>query len=82
MALDQEQAVYLRNLKDWGDRAGQFVLIRKEDVCGFYTSYDDALKAGYEKFGLEVFFVKQISIVEQVDFVSRFVEPCPSSPAP
>ena len=79
MALDRELAVYRRNLKEWSSRSGQFVLIRGEDICGFYTSYDDALQAGYEKFGLESFFVKQINIVEQADCITRFIEPCHSS---
>ena len=79
MALDKELAVYRRNLKDWSSRSGEFVLIRGEEVGGFYTSYDDALQAGYEKFGLESFFVKQINVVEQADFVTRFIEPCHSS---
>ena len=35
--------MYRRNLKDWSDRAGQYVLIKKEEISGFYSSYDDAL---------------------------------------
>ena len=81
MALDQELTVYQRNLADWSAHAGQYVLIRGEEVCGFYSSYEDALKAGYEKFGLEPFFIKQISVVEQVHHITRFIEPCPTSHA-
>ena len=77
--LAQEMAIYRRNRKDWADRSGEYVLIKGDDVSGFYSSYDDALKAGYEKFGLAPFFVKQVSVVEQAHHVTRMLEPCHTS---
>ena len=62
-ALDLELAVYRRSLKEWENREGEYVLIKGEEICGFFSSYDDALKIGYEKFGLEPFLVKQISVI-------------------
>ncbi len=79
--LAQEAAVYRRNLKDWAEHESEYVLIKGEEVCGFHSSYEDALKAGYERFGLEPFFVKQVSAVEQAHHITRFVEPCRTSQA-
>jgi len=54
-----------------GEHAGQFVLIHGTDDFEFFTSYDDAIKAGYQKYGLAPFLVKQIQAVEQVHFIYR-----------
>jgi len=40
---------------------GQFVLIKGQKVVEFYESYGDALAAGYDHFGLQPFFVKQVT---------------------
>jgi hypothetical protein len=50
---------------------GRFVLIQDSEVAGIWDNYEDALKAGYEKYGLRPFLVKQIRAVERVQFVSR-----------
>jgi hypothetical protein len=44
-------------------------------VVDVFSSYEDAVKAGYAQFGLRPFLVKQIHSVE-AQFVSRFVAPC------
>jgi hypothetical protein len=51
------------------------VLIHGTNVVEFFSSYEDAIKIGYDKFKLEPFLVKQIQTVEAVQFVSRFVDP-------
>ncbi len=80
MALEQELATYQKHLPDWSEHEGKYVLIKSDEVCGFFSSYDDAVNDGYEKFKLESFLVKQINSLEQVHFISRFVEPCLTSP--
>ena len=35
---------------------------------------DDAIEAGYDKFKLEPFLVKQVQTIEQVQFISRLIE--------
>ncbi|MBV8201257.1 MAG: hypothetical protein JOZ15_11595 [Acidobacteria bacterium] len=52
------------------------MLIRGDEIVDFYSSYDDAIKVGYSRFGLEPFLVKQFQAVEQIQFISRFVDPC------
>ncbi|HEY4593891.1 MAG TPA: hypothetical protein VIJ61_15850, partial [Thermoanaerobaculia bacterium] len=58
-----------------GENEGRFVLIKGKEVVDIFTSYEDALKVGYEKFGLAPFLVKKIQAVEQAQLISRFVDP-------
>ena len=79
MALEKELETYLKHVSEWSEHEGKFVLIHGESVAGFYSTYEDALKEGYEKFGLDPFLVKQINALERVHFISRLVEPCLTS---
>lgn len=77
MALEKELETYAKKLPELkAEHEGKFVLIHGEDVVDTFSSYDDAIKAGYQKFDLDPFLVKQIRALEQVQFVSRFVDPC------
>ena len=75
MALEKELSTYKAKLRDLKEHEGKFVLIHGEDVVDLFTSYDDAIKEGYQKFGLEPFLVKQIQSVEHVQFISRLAAP-------
>ena len=81
MALETEISTYREHLKTWSNHQGQFVLIKGDQVVGFFSSYDDALRRGYEKFKLEAFLVKAVSVLEQRHLVTRFFDPSVSSPA-
>jgi len=76
MALETELTTYKARLHDWKEHEGKFVLIHGSDVVEFFSTYEDAIKVGYDKFKLEPFLVKQIQTIETVQFVSRFVDPC------
>jgi hypothetical protein len=76
MALEKELATYKAKLPELKEHEGKFVLIHGDDVVDTFSSYDDAIKEGYAKFGLEPFLVKQIQTLEQVQFISRSVDPC------
>jgi hypothetical protein len=77
MALEKELETYNRNLAELkAEHEGKFVLIHGDDVVDTYSSYDDAIKAGYQKFLLDPFLVKRVRALEQAQFVSRFVDPC------
>jgi hypothetical protein len=78
MALERELQTYKTKLPELVADEGKFALIHGENVIDVYGTYEDAIKAGYEKFKLEPFLVKQIQSVEQVQFISRFV-PCHTS---
>ncbi len=76
MALEKELAIYQERLPELKADEGKFVLIHGEEVVDIFTSYEDAIKAGYSQFGLKPFFVKQIHALEQAQFISRFTDPC------
>ena len=76
MALERELATYKRKLlPELKEHEGKFVLIHGESVIGTFTSYEDAIKDGYEKFKLNPFLVKRIQVFEQAQFVSRLLDP-------
>jgi hypothetical protein len=82
MALEKELETYHLKLPELKAEEGKFVLISGTEVVGTFTSYEDAIKAGYAKFGPHTpFLVKQIQAVEQAHFISRFVELCHTSPS-
>ncbi len=64
MALEKELETYKSKLPEFKDSEGKFVLIRGDQVIDIYTSYEDAIKEGYQKFKLEPFLVKQIQAIE------------------
>ena len=76
MALEKEIETYQQKLPEWKEHEGKFVLIRGDTVVDFFTSYDDAIGQGYKQFGLNPFLVKQISTIGQVQYITRFVDPC------
>jgi len=76
MALEREIETYKKKLAELKESEGKFVLIRGEEIIDTFTSYEDALKEGYKRFGLEPFLVKQIQTIEQVQFISRTVNIC------
>jgi hypothetical protein len=58
------------------ESAGRFVVIRERDIAGVWDTYEDALQAGYERFKLTPFLVKQITPIEPVLNFSRNVTLC------
>jgi len=77
MALEQELETYRKKLAELQANEGKFVLIRGDQVIDTYSTYEDAIKEGYTKFGVNSpFLVKQIQAIQQVQFISRFVDPC------
>jgi NDP-sugar pyrophosphorylase family protein len=75
--LKKELETYAKNLPSLLSHEGKFVVISGDVVNGIYDSYNDALKVGYEKFGLKTFLVKKISSTEQISFFTRdYFKPC------
>ena len=79
MALEQETAAFSRALPELlaDQNAGRFALVHAEHVDSVWDSVDEALEAGYERFGLDPFMVKEIVEREQPIYCSRNVR-CPS----
>lgn len=66
--LERERQVYESHLEEWRrSQLGKFVLIKGEDVLGFFDSLEAAFNEGIARFRLEPFFVKQITRGEVVN---------------
>lgn len=75
MALEQELATYRARLHEFREHEGKYVLISRDEVVEFFSTYEDAIKVGYARFGLNPFLVKKVQTLEQVHSVTRFVAP-------
>ena len=64
-----EKKAYENALPDLLKEESKFALVKGENVVGVYESYEDALKFGYEKFGLESFFIKRIQQIEKPIYI-------------
>jgi hypothetical protein len=71
-ALKQELETYeLHRSSLLSESEGKFVLIHGDEVAGVWPTYREALKTGYERYGLQPFLVKQIELVESVQVFTR-----------
>lgn len=73
LVFDAELKTYRKHRQELLDSRGEFVLIRGEDVAGAFDTYEDALEAGYAKYGLEPFLVKKILPAEPIQYFTRDV---------
>ncbi len=80
MALEKELETYANKLPEMlaAEGEGKFALIKGDQLLDVFGTYEDAIKEGYAKFGLDPFLVKQIHTIEQVQFISRLL-PCHTS---
>lgn len=70
--LEHESRVFDQHIEEWRrGRLGKFVLIKGDDVVGFFDSLDKAFTVGTGRFGLEPFLVRQI-VPKDVVNVSLF----------
>ena len=59
--LEKEAVFFNSKLEEWRQtHLGQFVVIKEDQVLGFYDSLEQAFSEGSKKFGLADFFVMQI----------------------
>ncbi len=77
MALEKELATYQKKRSELLANEGKFVLIHADQLAGIWDTYEDALRVGYDKYGLKPFMVKRIEAVDTVNYSTRHV-PCPS----
>jgi hypothetical protein len=80
VALEKELDTFRRELpRLLGDPLyrGMFVLIQGNTVANVYPTFDAALSAGYDKFGLEPFLVKEVTEYEEPKYFSRNLR-CPT----
>ena len=75
MALEKELELYKKELSNLLAHEGKFVLIFKHEIIDLFSSYEDAVKEGYKKAGLEPFLVKKIQSSEEFHFFTRHIIP-------
>jgi len=64
--LDKEWEFYSAHVQEWvKDHPDTFVLIKDENLHGFFTTLDEVLSAGTVRFGLSSFLVRRVGEVEQ-----------------
>jgi hypothetical protein len=70
--LSFELKVFQQHRDEWlRSHPGEYVAIQDDAIAGFFSSYQDAFKAGLQKFGVRrSFLVKQIWTTEPVYLVS------------
>lgn len=71
--LAKELATFERLKTELLKDAGKFAVVHGDELAGVFDTYADALKAGYEKFGLSPFLVKQILQHERILFFTKEV---------
>ena len=76
LMLKDEQRAYEALLPQMlEDHGGKFVIIQGSEAHKVLGTYEEALNWGYDHFGLEPFFVKQINADEHVAHFSRDLGP-------
>ena len=73
--LTEEMNAYEAHLAEWAAQEGKFVVIRRAQVLGFFGSYDAALRAGYDAFGIVPFLVKPVRRHKEIHLVTRMIAP-------
>lgn len=76
--LSAEVQAFEKMLPELMKHAGKFALIHGNTLAGVYTAYEDALKIGYEKYGVTPFLVRKIAQTQHIAFISRMIVPCPA----
>ena len=80
VALEKEMETFRRELPallaDPANR-GQFALVHGDAVAGLYPTFEAALSAGYDRFGLSPFLVKEVTDHEEPRYFSRNLR-CPT----
>lgn len=74
--LADEARTFNDNVEAWAaEHDGEFVLLRGTALIGFFPAYEEALEAGYERFGLAPFFVRQVRYPQRPHLITRLIAP-------
>jgi hypothetical protein len=71
--IAQEIATYRARLPELLAHEGEFVLIKGDQVIGFYSDQSEAIREGRSRFGLVPMVVKRITAIEPVAFIPNAV---------
>jgi hypothetical protein len=79
VALERELATFRKELPNLlaaeGNR-GKYALVYGDKVEGVWDTVDEALAAGYTRFGVQPFLVQEITENEAPQYFSRNVKQC------
>jgi hypothetical protein len=81
MNTDKPLQAELETFEQMKDRLledeGKFAVIHGSELIGVFSSYEDALKMGYQECKLDPFLVKKISAIEPINLFTReLLVPC------
>lgn len=64
--LEAERLLYDGRAADWArEHPGKFVVIKKDEIVGFFDTLDEALAAGGSKFGLQSFLARRVGEAQE-----------------
>ena len=67
--LQKEYKVFCSHLNEFLPKhLNEFVLIKGNQIVDFFTSYEEALREGLNRFGNVPFFIKAVKKEEEVHF--------------
>ena len=64
MALQEESKFFQEHVDEWfknEDRANKWALIKGRELIGVFDTLNEAVKAGFKRFGLEPWFTAEIN---------------------
>lgn len=79
MALERETETFQRELPallDDPEKLGKYALVHGDVIDSVWKTIQEALDAGYERFGIEPFLVKEIVEHEKPVYFSRNLKRC------
>ena len=66
--LETERKTYESHIEEWrATHVGQFVLIKGNEVIGFFDTLDKAFDKGSQRYGMSDFFIEQILPADTVN---------------
>jgi hypothetical protein len=69
IALEQEYKYFLSHLEEFSKtHLNEFVVIKGEQLVGFFNSYEKALRDGLQRFGNVPFFIEEVKEEEVVHY--------------
>ena len=68
VTLEQEYNFFIAHLQEFSQKhLNKFVVIKENDIVGFFESYEKALEAGLVKFGATTpFFIEEVTKEEKI----------------
>jgi len=64
--LEKELKIYEKNLSEWNKiHSGKFVLIKGDEVAGFFDTFDIALTEAAQKYGLDSYLIRRVTLEQE-----------------